>query len=1510
MNIRKINPRFKSTRNLIILLLPCMLAVGFLWLSKQTASDDQSVGIAVPPIKTKSSRHAVSENQSVAHKPAHGEPGHICESCVHPSSLAIRESMKDAKPDAITTRFPEVSDDEWWSGIPLANKKVVSSEAIIAEIGEVLNLKFGDQVAMDGRLVMRETRRNGTRSFGFDLIDSGFSFHLFEFHDGRLQGQMMKQGHPFAYRLTGNVGSDLVLQRVTVSELLCAEWDEQENKVLGMPRVSTGVPSGFESIPIHNSSSNSTNVLYLDFDGETVTGTRWNTEFNSGNPIAVAATSYSPEEITRIWTIVAEDFRGFNVNVTTDRAKYDAAAVGRRHMNIFTPTDEWFLGGGVAGGVAYLNSFFDGSDDPSWTWNSGVRVGALTASHEIGHAFGLLHDGRISPPEEYYQGTAQWGPIMGAPFTSSVTQWSRGEYPQANNPENDIALIASRVSLITDDYPDTIFNAFILAQDENGDVGLDGIISSENDRDVFAFSINSGDVNFSIQPLGAAEAHNINIRARILNEDNVALMDVNPSDSLGAVIATALSQGTYFLEISAGAEGEWASGGFGPYGSIGSYSVTGNIPQSGLMGSPGDDDGDGLTNDEEIALGTDPFDPDTDGDGITDRKEVFPFYVVPGSFTYEEAMADARNKGGRLVVIDSPDKLYRVRRGLLDQPHPFVVLPANYVPDVELLERLWIGGTDNTTDGLFRWHNDDGTFDGPEIGSAFFARMVSGSNVISNIVNVNSLTLGRTVVASGIPAGTTITSINTAARTAILSNPVSSDFTSGVGHVVVISGGIGYTTPPDVVFDPPGATADAIIDPLTGEVTGVVITNAGSYLNPPDVYFNGGNGGGAIANAVITAEGTASVLSITVTNGGTGYTSPPVVDIVGGGADVNATAVATVNGAGQVITITVVNPGSGYSSAPTITLIGGDGSGATATAAMFVPAGRIYSPADPETYNNWNTVLPGNRNNVPEGIFLYPGNGFEWGTSQVTSRYGYVIERPATNPLNPDTDGDGLSDYDELFIYGTNPTVPNSFTGLPLPPPPGPPVPFDNNAVSTNYEGLVFDPLQGYVASMTMRITNKRGFSYRYQGLANARASGRGSFDGNGSYTGPGPNAMSDVTSMSMQLVEQSPGVWVVFGAMYRASGAVIGFELRTPEFGRANPYPAPGTITVGLPLSGTRISDPRGDGIMTGSINSNGLAALRLNLPDGARASYRGSILTTGAIAFHATYSSPVPTSLIGPIETVSTRADRDFDGRLRYYSPGGMSRGQFLGGFNQTRTVFGSRYIPPSRGFMPVDGFLTSSFNARFNFTGGDFGGVSKIGTWDAANRITVPSSPVDNASIRFTANSGLLTVRYTLTDEDRELNRSVANGFAVALQRPNVIKGFYTSTFSNGVVETMPNDGTIPPLTMISPSSKTVPAAGAQYLVEVDTPGAWEVRLPALETWVVATIISGGIADPENSLVEPAPAPADPDDPDSTDLVLKGFGRGTVEVTVGRNAKNTIRKTSIEIAGIPHKVTQDFR
>ena len=952
--------------------------------------------------------------------PAHGAPGHVCSACVHPTSAAIREATKSAAPDAISSQFENVSEKDWWAGITSPYHHIVPREALIGKVGDPIVVSIGRNVRLEGTLTARDTFPNGTQVFGAKIGDSGFQLSLHEFIDGRVLANLIKPGEPTAYRITGN-SEDLTLTRVAISELLCADFDDEKREAsMGIPLVTAGATAGADFIPKFSSSLVSDNVIYLDFDGETVTDPRW----NAGAEIVAAAANYSAAEIERIWAIVAEDFRGFNVNVTTDRAKYDLAAVGQRHMNIVTPTDDWFIGN--AGGVAYLDSFSDGSDTPSWTWNLGVNIAALTASHEIGHTFGLNHDGRTTPPEEYYAGSAAWGPIMGAPFDSTTTQWSKGEYPSANNQEDDVASIAAVVSFIPDDYSSSIFNPFPLLGDEDGNVLFSGIISAEADKDIFSFSVTGGTATFAVTPVGAAAELNLKVRARILDSSGGLIADFNDPTSFSAEFEQALSAGTYLLEISSGTSGTWANGGFGAYGSIGSYSVVANIP----LPSPGDSDGDGLTDDEELTLGTDPFDADSDNaDGISDRKETFPFYIVDGSFTFSEALADAARRGGRIATIESPERLYQIKRGLLERPHPFVVLPLNYDPDVLLDQRLWIGGHDSEVDGKFRWLDSQrdwvtpaNELDGPEIGASVFAQMRSGSNQLLNVVNVNALTVGHRVIASGIPGGTTITAINTSGRSVTLSAPVGTDFTSNVGNVVVTNGGVGYTEAPTITFNPVGATAVANIDVASGKITSITVTNSGSYVNPPVVEITGGNGGGAAATAVLTQLGSASVQSISIGTPGTGYTSAPTVVIAGGNPQTSATAVATVNGSGVVTAVTIVNPGSGYTSQPTITLVGGGASVvATATANMFIPAGRIYSPATAETYSNWNTILPGNRANVPEGVFLSSGTEFRWGTAQSTSRFGYVLELPATDPLDEDTDGDDLTDFDELFVYATDP---------------------------------------------------------------------------------------------------------------------------------------------------------------------------------------------------------------------------------------------------------------------------------------------------------------------------------------------------------------------------------------------------------------------------------------------------------------------------------------------------------
>jgi hypothetical protein len=502
-----------------------------------------------------------------------------------------------------------------------------------------------------------------------------------------------------------------------------------------------------------------------------------------------------------------------------------------------------------------------------------------------------------------------------------------------------------------------------------------------------------------------------------------------------------------------------------------------------------DADSDFLSDSEELVVGSDPYDTDTDGDGILDRNELYPFQIVAGTFTYEAALADAASKGGRVVVIDSLDKLYQVKRGLLTTalPNP---LPNNYDPTVTLANPLWIGAEDVRSDGRYQWADFGSTLAIPinlsELGSAVFGDLTPGSSTVSNVVNVGALTVGRPFVASGVPSGTTITAIDSAARTLTLSNPVASILSQRISRVVVSNAGYGFTSPPVVSFsgasgvssvtvtaggslyvNPPtvsftggtGSGATAIATVSGGVVTGVTITSRGSYtvaptgvsFTPvgggsgaaatvslgtgpttavtlsagriqsitvtgdggtfytaaPTVTISGGNGGGALATAVLTLAANGNVSAAAVTAPGTGYTNTTTVTIAGGGGT-GATAVATVV-AGQVTGIAILNPGSDYTSAPVVTITGA-GTGATATASIRQFSGRVSSPV-PGAYVNWaSDLLPGNRVNSQEGVFLSAGSTFTWETAQIATLRGYLLERPPTQPANADTDGDGLSD--------------------------------------------------------------------------------------------------------------------------------------------------------------------------------------------------------------------------------------------------------------------------------------------------------------------------------------------------------------------------------------------------------------------------------------------------------------------------------------------------------------------
>ena len=245
------------------------------------------------------------------------------------------------------------------------------------------------------------------------------------------------------------------------------------------PRAAAGSVDGFDvsvpidSPPVRHSKPGSSRVIYLDFNGHIVTGTAWNSGADAQASYSCLpydrdanTSTFSPAEqagIVLIWQRVAEAFRAFDVDVTTEQPAVFTNQTARVLITqerdakgVRTPVSA------TASGVAYLNFF--GTSSFAATYNiCFVYQTTLTdsqlarvAAHELGHQMGLSHDGTSAV--EYYAGhgggESSWGPIMGS-ATRNVIQWSKGEYFDANNPEDDLAIIAAKLTVRPDDHAGT-----------------------------------------------------------------------------------------------------------------------------------------------------------------------------------------------------------------------------------------------------------------------------------------------------------------------------------------------------------------------------------------------------------------------------------------------------------------------------------------------------------------------------------------------------------------------------------------------------------------------------------------------------------------------------------------------------------------------------------------------------------------------------------------------------------------------------------------------------------------------------------------------------------------------------------------------------------------------------------------------------------------------------------------------------------------------------------------------
>ncbi len=355
-------------------------------------------------------------------------------------------------------------------------------------------------------------------------------------------------------------------------------------------------------------------TIFLDFDGATVSGTAWS---KGSRPIADGThigydsdgdpSTFSTAEhawMQEVWRQVAETYSALGVDVTT--ADPGPAALHRSSSSDTTYGATVLITNSSAAaeqacssaclGVAYVGTFDTVSSpggyyQPAWVFSTrtlGATVAAQGASHEAGHNLGLQHDGTSS--SAYYAGTKAWGPIMGSAMNRAVSHFSIGEYANADNNEDDFAVMqANGLGLRPDDHGSSVATADALGSASS--YSRRGVIGTRTDTDVFAVDLScTTDLVVSATGIGAQSA--LDLRLDVLDAGGATVATSSPvsgyagsppvSTGMDAAVSVPAVTGTYFLKVDGVGNGNPATTGWSDYGSLGQYTLT----ASGCPGEP------------------------------------------------------------------------------------------------------------------------------------------------------------------------------------------------------------------------------------------------------------------------------------------------------------------------------------------------------------------------------------------------------------------------------------------------------------------------------------------------------------------------------------------------------------------------------------------------------------------------------------------------------------------------------------------------------------------------------------------------------------------------------------------------------------------------------------------------------------------------------------------------------------------------------------------------------------
>jgi hypothetical protein len=288
-------------------------------------------------------------------------------------------------------------------------------------------------------------------------------------------------------------------------------------------------------------------TIFLDFDGQTVNGTLWNT--NGG--LACAPANLNSAEVDRILKRVGEDFAPFNVTITTDESVFNATNPHKRMRVVVTESWEWY---GLVGGIAYYNSFTWGNNTPCFVFSTllgyNEKYIAEAISHEVGHTIGLQHQASFTNTcnfiSEYNLGAGEgqlgWAPIMGIGYYRNVTTWNKGAVSSGCGAvQDDVAMISGILGLKAD--VNTGFSKAVEVEQS-----VTGVINTQNDIDYYYVDLkNPAKITLDPHCLGDGVGANMNLRMNIYDKQGNLLRTVDNTASLN--VEALMGRGKYYIGV-------------------------------------------------------------------------------------------------------------------------------------------------------------------------------------------------------------------------------------------------------------------------------------------------------------------------------------------------------------------------------------------------------------------------------------------------------------------------------------------------------------------------------------------------------------------------------------------------------------------------------------------------------------------------------------------------------------------------------------------------------------------------------------------------------------------------------------------------------------------------------------------------------------------------------------------------------------------------------------------------